>query len=245
MPTPLTEAEIDDFRLRLCQEAERQCLQDGVDAVSMRSLAKGLGCSATTPYTYFENKDEIIAEVRAALLNRVCALLEEIAERGLGAAEWARVHTKAFIDFAFKEPHAYRLIYDLDLPNVDKYPTLALANARSVRIRTAYVRQLIAEGYLKGDATSLGYVYFAAVHGLIVLRMTGRPASTRAQFDKTCHEFLKLLTRGTRGSRELMLDLGAEGEGATPKKRKAPPAAHSASKTSPRARLEARRSRGG
>lgn len=212
MPTPLTESEIDGFRLRLIEEAERQCLRDGVEAVSMRSLAKALGCSPTTPYTYFENKEEIIAEVRAALLNGVCEMLEEISARGLNAADWARSHTKAFIDFAFNEPHAYRLIYDFYLPDVDKYPALARANARSVQIRTAYVKQLIAEGYLKGDPTSLGFLYFAAVHGLIVLRMTGRPASTREQFDKTCHEFLGMLTRGARGALDFVLDLGVEGE---------------------------------
>lgn len=212
MPTPLTDEEIREFRSRLREEAERQCVQFGVTAVSMRTLAKALGCSATTPYTYFENKEEIIAEVRAGIMNRVCEMLETIASKRLGAADWAREHTRSFIDFAFNEPNAYRLIYDLSMPDVSKYPPLAEANARSVKVRTAYVKQLIAEGYLQGDPTTLGYLYFAAVHGLIILRMTGRPASTRAKFDRTCQAVLKIITRGAQGSAVQPLDLGSEAE---------------------------------
>lgn len=210
MPAFLTDSEIKDFRLRLCEEAERQFVELGVAEVSMRSLAKALGCSATTPYTYFENKEEIVAEVRAAILNRVCATLEEIATRGLAAAQWAREHTRAFLDFAFKEPNAYRLVYDLDLPDSAKYLSLKKANARSVQVRTAYVEKLIAEGYVQGDAVTLGYLYFAAMHGLIMLRMTGRPASSPEEFNQTCQAMLKLITRGARESSDLALNLGTE-----------------------------------
>lgn len=211
MPAFLTDSEIKDFRSRLCEEAERQFVELGVAEVSMRSLAKALGCSATTPYTYFENKDEIVAEVRAAILNRVCAMLEEIAARGLGASQWAREHTRAFLEFAFKEPNAYRLIYDLDMPESEKYQSLKKANARSIQVRTAYVEKLIAEGYVQGDATTLGYLYFSAMHGLIMLRMTGRPASTPEEFNQTCQAALKLITRGAKESADLALNLGTEG----------------------------------
>lgn len=221
MPAYLTPAEINEFRTRLCKEAERQFIQYGVAEVSMRSLAKALGCSATTPYTYFENKEEIVAEVRAAIMNRVCAMLEAIADRGLGGAEWAREHTRAFIDFAFAEPNAYRLIYDFGMPDALKYEALQKANVRSIEVRTAYVRKLIAEGYVKGDATTLGYLYFSILHGLLMLRATGRPASTREAFDRTCQAALKLITRGARETADLSVDLGTEGDTASRSKKAA------------------------
>ena len=198
MPTPLSASEISDFRARLCAEAERQFAEQGVEAVSMRSLAKALGCSATTPYRYFKNKDEILAAVRAVILDRASAMLEAVGRGQSDAVSRARAHTKAFVDFAFEEPNAYRLVYDLYQPDEAQYPELVRANARSVRVMTGYVEQLIAEGYLQGDPDTLGYLYFAAVHGLIVLRMAGRRPSTREEFDSNCREILRLITRGVR-----------------------------------------------
>src|SRR5262245_35565641 len=116
MPVTLTESEIYDFRSRLCAEAERQFAEHGVEAVSMRSLTKAMGCSATTPYRYFQNKEEILAAVRASILDRVSDMLEAVGRGQRDGASWARAHRKAFVDFAFNEPEAYRLIYDLYQP---------------------------------------------------------------------------------------------------------------------------------
>lgn len=198
MPATLTEAEIHEFRARLCAEAERQFAVHGVEAVTMRSLAKGLGCSAMTPYRYFQNKDEILAAVRASILHRVCDMLEAVGRDQPDGVSWARAHTKAFVDFACREPEAYRLLYDLYQPEGSKLPELAQALERSIRTMTGYVERLIEEGFVQGDARTLGYQYFAAVHGLIGLRMTGLFRSTRGELDASCRALLRLVTAGAR-----------------------------------------------
>ncbi len=196
MPTPLSEEEIQDFRDRLCKEAERQFRKDGVEAVSMRSLTKALGCSATTPYRYFKNKDEILAAVRVAILNRLCERMEAL--RQDDAVAWTRIHMQTFVDFAFDEPEAYRLVFDLYQPDMRDYPDLVKAEQRALRMNYGYVEKLIEDGYLEGDAEELGYMFFAELHGLIVLRMTGRPASTREEFDAKCSRYFSWITAGVR-----------------------------------------------
>lgn len=245
VPAFLTPAEIEEFRSRLCKEAERQFVDCGVAEVSMRTLSKALGCSATTAYRYFENKDEILSEVRAAIMNRVCAMLEDIGGRGLGGAEWAHEHTRSFIDFAFKEPNAYRLIYDFGMPDAFRYEALQKANERSIQVRTAYVRRLIAEGHLEGDEITLGYMYFSVLHGLLMLRATGRPPSTREEFDRTCQTALRLVTRGARSTTDLVLELGMEGDPALQQEWPARPPALAGNATSitglpPRRRAKAK-----
>jgi AcrR family transcriptional regulator len=47
----------------------------------MRGLAAELGCSATTPYRYFENKDEILAVVRARAFTRLAEACDEVCAR--------------------------------------------------------------------------------------------------------------------------------------------------------------------
>jgi AcrR family transcriptional regulator len=196
MPTPLSDVEIKDFRARLCVEAERQFSDKGVDRVTMRSLTKALGCSPTTPYRYFKDKDAILAAVRVAILNRIYDSLE--ATRDDDAVKWTQMHMKTFVDFAFNEPEAYRLVFDLYQRDVRDYPDLVKAEERALKSNYQYVQKLIEEGYLTGDGEELGYMFFAQLHGLIVLRMTGRPPSSREQFDEKCRRYFSWITNGVR-----------------------------------------------
>lgn len=199
MPAFLSDAEIANFRRRLTAEAERQFLRSGIETVSMRSLAKELGCSATTPYRYFTNKNEILAAVRAAILDRISAKLE--ATRRDDAREWTRVHMKAFVDFAFQEPGSYRLVFDLYQSDEGDHPDLVRANERALKANYGYVTALVDQGFLLGDPEKLGYLFFAQLHGLIVLRMTGRPPCTREEFDEKCKETFNLISLGVRSPR--------------------------------------------
>ena len=128
-------------------------------------------------------------------------MLEEVARKSLDTRAWGRAHTKAFVDFAFNEPNTYRLVYDLLQPEEAKYPELARANARADVVMAAYARRLIDEGIVEGDPNILGYQYFAAIHGLIVLRMAGRRQSSREEFDMRCRTLLRAITRGNRPSK--------------------------------------------
>ena len=49
-----------DLRRSLMDEARRMLLSDGYTSLSMRKLAKSVGCTATSIYLYFSNKDALI-----------------------------------------------------------------------------------------------------------------------------------------------------------------------------------------
>lgn len=69
-PRPLCPEEIESFREGLCRVATRLFAERGVEGVTLRALARELGCSPRTPYRYFRNKDEIFLAVR---VQRPCA----------------------------------------------------------------------------------------------------------------------------------------------------------------------------
>jgi AcrR family transcriptional regulator len=200
MPRNLSSAEVAAFRARLCRAAERRFAAAGVEGVSLRALAAELGCSPMTPYRYFRGKDEILAAVRAAAFERFAAALEGAAARARGgAAERARAVGAAYLGFALDEPDAYRLMFDLSQPGEERYPDLTAAAARARRTMTDYVEALVAEGVLEGDPVLLGYVFWATVHGIVVLHLAGKlPA---APDFRTIHRAaLRLLTAGARPS---------------------------------------------
>ena len=198
MPRNLSAAEVGAFRARLCAVAQERFARDGVDGVSMRQLAEALGCSPMTPYRYFRNKDEILAAVRAAAFDKFAAALEDAAAKAKGDLPAAgRATSEAYVRFALGDPDAYRLIFDLSQPHPDRYPDLARASARARRVMSAALEKLVKAGIFAGDPEILGYVFWATLHGLVVLHLAGKlPA--KPTFRTLQREAMLLLVAGAR-----------------------------------------------
>src|SRR3546814_15072618 len=85
MPRILSEADVADFRERLCEAAEKLFAERGPEAVTMRQLAAVLGVSPMTPYRYFRDKDDILAAIRTNGFNRFAEALEKARDGAEGA----------------------------------------------------------------------------------------------------------------------------------------------------------------
>ncbi|HZV96136.1 MAG TPA: TetR/AcrR family transcriptional regulator [Candidatus Nitrosocosmicus sp.] len=198
MPKNLSAAEVDAFRTRLCAVAQHRFATQGRDGVSMRQLADALGCSPMTPYRYFRNKDEILAAVRTAAFDRFADALEAAVARARGdLRKQGEAVGEAYIRFALSEPEAYRLMFDLSQPHQDRYPELVRATARARHMMSASLEELVEAGIFVGDAQLMGHVFWATMHGLIVLHLAGKlPA--KPDFKAIRQEAMRLLVAGAR-----------------------------------------------
>jgi AcrR family transcriptional regulator len=174
MPRVLSEADVADFRERLCEAAERLFAEQGPDAVTMRQLAAELGVSPMTPYRYFRDKDDILAAVRTNGFNRFAEALEQARGRAGDSRLRGAAVGAAYVDFAFEHPHTYKLMFDLNQPHETDYPELVAAGERARRTMSAYVRDLIAEGVVAGDPEQIGMMFWAATLGAVVLELAGK-----------------------------------------------------------------------
>ncbi|WP_293485713.1 TetR/AcrR family transcriptional regulator [Phenylobacterium sp.] len=170
----MTESDVADFRDRLCGVAERLFAERGPDAVTMRQLASELGVSPMTPYRYFQDKDDILAAVRTNAFNRFAEALETARDGAKGARAKGAAVGEAYVNFAFANPHTYKLMFDLNQPLEGDYPELVEAGRRAHANMTAWVEDLIAAGEMAGDAEEIGAMFWAATHGVIVLEMAGK-----------------------------------------------------------------------
>jgi AcrR family transcriptional regulator len=161
----------DAARERLCGAAARIIVEEGEAALSMRRLAAEVGCSPMAPYRHFADKQALIAAIRAAAFNRLADTLDGVAKDGRHKA--ADIG-EAYIRFARENPAAYKLMFDLAQPDEAAHPELAVAAARAREAMSGYVRELVAADVLEGDPVALGYVFWATIHGLIVLDLAGR-----------------------------------------------------------------------
>lgn len=173
MPRVLSDTDVADFRERLCEAAERLFAERGPDAVTMRQLAAELGVSPMTPYRYFEDKEDILAAVRANAFNRFAEALETARDSTPDARGRGHAVGEAYVAFALAHPHSYKLMFDLNQPHAEKYPELVAAGRRARGTLTGYVHDALKEGVLSGDADQIGMMFWASVHGAVVLELAG------------------------------------------------------------------------
>jgi AcrR family transcriptional regulator len=174
MPRVLTQSDIADFRERLCGVAETLFAGHGPDGVTMRQLAAELGVSPMTPYRYFKDKDAILAAVRANGFNRFADALDAAYDDAPDPVSRSRAVGNAYIAFALREPAAYKLMFDLMQPHENDYPELVEAAERARRTQIRHVQGMIDAGVLKGDASMIAHMFWAVLHGTLVLQMAGK-----------------------------------------------------------------------
>jgi AcrR family transcriptional regulator len=165
MPKTLTPEDLEAFRGRLCDVAEKLFAARGPDGVTMRQMADALGVSSMTPYRYFKDKDDILAAVRTRAFNRFAAAME--------SARAQHRSGNPYLDFALANPAAYRLMFDVSQPTFAEYPELVQAMDRARLTMGGGLRELAASGRFSGDVDLAAYVYWSTMHGAVMLELAG------------------------------------------------------------------------
>lgn len=173
MPRTLSQTDIEDFRQRLCDAAEHLFAERGAEGVTIRELAAAVGVSPMTPYRYFKDKDAILAAVRARAFDRHAEALEAAYAASAAGAARAGALADAYVRFAEENPEAYKLMFDVRQPSAGDYPDFVRAATRSYRTMTLQLSDKAAEGDLPGDPERIGQMYWAALHGPLMLQMSG------------------------------------------------------------------------
>ena len=196
MPRVLSDTDVADFRERLCEAAERLFAERGPDAVTMRQLAAELGVSPMTPYRYFEDKDDILAAVRASGFERFAEALETAYASTDDPIPRSMAVAEAYRHFAFEHPQTYKLMFDLNQPNQADYPGLVAAAARARATMTQHVEGLAAGGVVSGDIERIGMMFWSSAHGAVVLELAGKLPHGASEFlvRELCTTLLKGLT---------------------------------------------------
>jgi AcrR family transcriptional regulator len=172
MPRILTKADVAEFRDRTCAAAAALFVEVGYSKFTMRDLAKRIGASAMTPYRYFDNKNAILALVKAKGFSMLAARLEAtIREADGNAKEKIGGFVRAYLSFARDESAFYKLMFRDDCKCVSDCSELDQEERR--------VRDLVVghAGLFCGpdlEADSLGELVWSMLHGAAVFRLSHR-----------------------------------------------------------------------
>jgi AcrR family transcriptional regulator len=166
--------EVERFRQRLCEAALLRIAERGYAGVTLRGLARDLGCSYATPYRYFRDKEAIFAAVRALAYERFGNALEAAARELHDPEQRLRAMVKGYLDFAAAEPEAYRIMMELELPGPDHHPEYWAKERQTLEVWEAELVRAVEAGVLAGDPATIAHVFWAGVHGAVSLHLGGK-----------------------------------------------------------------------
>jgi len=154
--------------------ALRLFAQEGYRSVSLRAIAREMKLSATALYRYFENKDALLAAIRAEGFQQLRGQLKEVrdsAESGLAAARGAMV---AYINFGIEQPELYSLMYELDQRDLEEIPLVVESRRRAFAQAEAIATDILKEYGQTGNANQMAHLLWISAHGLVALAVANQ-----------------------------------------------------------------------
>ena len=175
-PKPKTEAERQQLRTLIIDAARELFVARGVEAVTMREIAKRIGYSATSIYLHFADKEAVLRAILdvdmlalATSLNTILQIedpVERMIALGYGYAE-----------FALSFPNHYRLMFMAErIPCDPEKSSLQKNNAEqdSYFLLKTVVNDVYLAGRFKAelqDVDLIAQVIWAGVHGVCSLEI--------------------------------------------------------------------------
>jgi len=163
-------------RAEILAAAERIFVEHGYEGATIRKIADEVGLSSTALYMHFSEKGEILQEIcRQAFESLLAANQDAIAAAGT-PEERMRQMMRAYVEFGFSNPNAYRLVYMTRPSELREGPQSAAREMGTALFRTfeQVVEELEAGGRLRSDARTTAQAFWAGGHGVISL-MIAKP----------------------------------------------------------------------
>jgi len=146
--------------------------RDGVESLTLRSVAKRINVSHSAPYHHFGSKAHLLAAVADLGFSLMAQAVDaEIASiETPGSYDRLKAVIGGYFRFALARPSLFRLMFRPEMTHPDQFPFLAEAEARTFSILVEAVLACQEEGCV-ADCDPLPFAAFAwsTIHGLATL----------------------------------------------------------------------------
>ncbi len=166
-----------DARDRLLDAARKIFAKDGLEALSVRQVAKAADLSPMAMYRHFADKDALID----ALMRDGFAAWEKIAS-GISARDpvrWLEKLVEAYLDFALDDPHRFDAAFLLPAREARKYPDdFAAGRSPVIAMTMARIEAAQASGAIAPlPPLRIALMLSALLQGLVSMHRARRFAS--------------------------------------------------------------------
>ncbi|QLY31725.1 WHG domain-containing protein [Nocardia huaxiensis] len=85
--------------------------EEGVEAVSLRAIARELGMASGNAYSYFATREALLAALAVDIRGELARTLEQARAAANTPAGQVISHGRAYREWALKHPHEFRLVF--------------------------------------------------------------------------------------------------------------------------------------
>jgi len=165
----------ESLRKRISQAAQELFLEQGLEGVSMRKVAKMAGVSAPAIYRHYENKDDLLREIIDEGLQILETYLEPALEEPTPLERLNRLADR-FLDFAIEQPKYFEFAFMIPSRSISDVRTeLAEKNWVTFNMALKQIGACMEAGiFKKDDPLAAAITIWAGVYGLIALHRMHR-----------------------------------------------------------------------
>ncbi|MEZ4226416.1 MAG: TetR/AcrR family transcriptional regulator [Polyangiaceae bacterium] len=163
-----------DLRAELLRAARRCLEREGVEALTLRQVARAVGVSHAAPAHHFADKQALLAAVAAQGFDELTASM--IAAREIAPADAvSRLNATgvAYVGYAAAHPNLFRLMFGRELSGCDQ-SVFADAAARAYEVLQTAAKDVIQESDRTDDLPVVITSAWSLVHGMSLLWLDGR-----------------------------------------------------------------------
>jgi AcrR family transcriptional regulator len=145
----------------------------GFDAVTMREIAKAAGCSHTTIYLYFNDKEALLHQLSMGPLQSLQQQLEAVLQdQALSPDDRLKRFCKTFIQFCLLNRTIYTILFTAKGSRVDvEDPALEVQKARNrlFGLLRQAVKGCLPPGQTDDQVLAYARILFFTLHGILGL----------------------------------------------------------------------------
>ena len=184
---------------RIAAEARKLLDAEGVEAVTMRRVAAGVGITAMAVYRHYPDRDGLLSALADAGFTELAARLTSARLKGDLNTRLRKV-LDVNLDFAVEQPRLFELMFLRNRPGARQFPRDFVSGKSPTANQFA---DLVAEGVREGvfrevDIWEIAFESGALLQGLVMLYQGGRVEATEAEFRKICHRAMERYLNGIR-----------------------------------------------
>jgi AcrR family transcriptional regulator len=155
-----------ELRSALIEAALEILGSGGMDALSLRILARATGVTQAAPYSHFRDKDDLLAAVAETGFQRLALQMAEEATGQQDVRERIEKLMGAYVRFAVNNKPLFELMFSRELSVMKNYPTLAMTAGKSYSLISAALAQ---RGVAADNTKFLTVAIWSLCHGLTTL----------------------------------------------------------------------------
>ena len=154
--------------------AELLVIKEGVAGFSMRKVAQAIGYTVGNLYLLFTNQDDLLAAINERTGDAIHTFLQDACDPHTDPRDRLRAMGEAYIEFAQRHPHRFRLMFEHQLPvEMQPRPTTDVRLRRLFELVEGNLRALLPD--LKTEALrAAAAALWSAVHGVCTLAVSGK-----------------------------------------------------------------------